>query len=223
MARATLIRPIVFNIGQVGQDAVEWHLLNHEAAAPTNENTLWRGNFARNIQALTANQFYLIERDSLVIEQPITADRITGITVNIQGTAYTNGSGRNIVTIPAPTGSGGQQATAVATVEGGKVVSIRLTNPGSGYDPNNPPMIMISPSDGSGTQATAEAFFGGPSEEFAKRSLRGALLDGVFIELFDASATPVSVSNRLSIPGLFHESSTAPTDDDRSVFWWWLR
>lgn len=213
MARATLIQPIIFNIGSASQDAVEWRLLNRLTDVPVVADILWRGNFVRNIPALTANQFYLIERDSLTIEQPVFNNRVTGITVENQGSGYT---GAPSVTF---SGGGGSGAAATATVEGGLVTGIAVTNPGSGY--SSAPTVNLSGGGGSG--ATASAFLGGPGEEFARKSLRGALSGDVFIELFDASATPVSVSNRLRIPASFHEQSTLPADPNRPAEFWWIR
>lgn len=49
-----------------------------------------------------------------------------------------------------PAGSG-----ATATAKVGEVLSISLSNRGSGYDPNNPPNVTIAPPGAGGEQATA--------------------------------------------------------------------
>lgn len=66
--------------------------------------------------------------------------------LNLGGVAYTNGiipvanSGTGYTSVPAvqfssPTFAGGVVAQGTATVVGGKVTQINITNPGSGYDP----------------------------------------------------------------------------------------
>lgn len=75
---------------------------------------------------------------------------IDSATVTAGGSDYTAAT----VTIAAP-GPGGVQATATATVLGGEVTAITITNPGSGY--TSAPTITIT---GDGTDATATAVLG---------------------------------------------------------------
>jgi phage tail sheath protein FI len=73
---------------------------------------------------------------------------ITNIPVTSGGAGYiTSGVGAAAVVIPAPTASGGVQATATPVISGGVIQSITITNPGTGYD--SVPVVTIS-----GTQTT---------------------------------------------------------------------
>lgn len=68
-----------------------------------------------------------------------TTGSITSIPVTSGGTVYV---GTPTVDIPAPTTSGGIQATATATVVGGVITAINITNPGTGYD--SVPVVTVS-------------------------------------------------------------------------------
>lgn len=93
-----------------------------------------------------------------------TEGGIASITVDVQGTGYTVAP---TVTISAPDITGGTQATATATITGdsaplyageGNVVSITVTEPGSGY--TSAPTVTIAAPDETinhGTGATATA------------------------------------------------------------------
>ena len=105
------------------------------------------------------------------------------ITITKPGTGYSNNiSGNTTVTISAPTGEGGVQATAVANVVAGIVDSIYLTNVGSGYIET--PTITISDANTiPGTLATATirgetSSFGGPG--LAKYVTKKVVLDAGF-------------------------------------------
>jgi phage tail sheath protein FI len=78
------------------------------------------------------------------------ANAVTAISVTAQGTGYTSAPA------VALTGGGGTGATAVATVEGGKVTKITVTNPGTGY--TSAPAVALT--GGAGNGATATASFG---------------------------------------------------------------
>lgn len=65
------------------------------------------------------------------------------------GSTYTTAT----VSISAPDAAGGTQATATATVTGGAVSAITITNPGSGY--YNPPTITVT---GDGTGAVVQGY-----------------------------------------------------------------
>jgi len=92
------------------------------------------------------------------------------------GTSY---SSTPTVTISAPTGTGGTQAYASATVSGGVIQSINITTPGSGYITT--PTITITDGTGSGASAiivgeTSPA--GGPA--LAKYVSKKVVLDAGF-------------------------------------------
>ncbi|RVT90710.1 hypothetical protein EOD42_23195 [Rhodovarius crocodyli] len=72
--------------------------------------------------------------------------RLSGVYVSAGGSGYTAAT----VTFAAP--SSGTTATGIALVQGGAVVAIQITNPGSGYTTN--PTVTIT-GDGSGAAATA--------------------------------------------------------------------
>lgn len=75
---------------------------------------------------------------------------VSSITLSSGGTGYPDPG--TTVTISAPP-SGGTQATATATVTGGVVTGIVITNAGSGY--TSPPTITFSGGAGTGAAATA--------------------------------------------------------------------
>ena len=76
------------------------------------------------------------------------------LTLTNGGSGYT---GTPTVTIGAPP-AGGTQAvyTPIMANVSGQVTQVTVTNPGSGYDPLNPPVVTIAPPS-SGTTATATA------------------------------------------------------------------
>jgi hypothetical protein len=83
---------------------------------------------------------------------PAAPAQVTGITVTNGGTGYTTAP---TITLSAPGGTGGTQATATATVDGaGAVTSITLTNPGKGY--TSAPTVTIG---GPGNNAAATVGF----------------------------------------------------------------
>lgn len=63
---------------------------------------------------------------------------IASIPITSGGTGYTTAT----VVIPAPTTSGGVQATATATVAGGIITLITVVNPGTGYD--SVPVVTVT-------------------------------------------------------------------------------
>jgi len=74
---------------------------------------------------------------------------IVGIDITVPGTGYTSAP---TVTISAPE-AGGTQATATATVSGGVVNSITITNAGSGYDGTHPTITFSASPTGGGVLA----------------------------------------------------------------------
>lgn len=82
--------------------------------------------------------------------------KLTGITVGAAPSAGVGGSGYTTpptVTIGVPTQSGGVQALALATVAGGVVTAITLTEPGYGY--TSAPTVTLSGGGGTGATGTA--------------------------------------------------------------------
>lgn len=78
---------------------------------------------------------------------------IVSIALTVPGTGYTS---TPTVTISAPQ-AGGTQATATATINGGVLTAINITNAGSGYDGTHPTVtISASPTNG-GVTAKAVA------------------------------------------------------------------
>ncbi|MDI5890599.1 phage tail tube protein [Halomonas rhizosphaerae] len=86
-------------------------------------------------------------------EAPRTGGSVGEVNVDSGGSGYTDAT----VTLGAPDDPDGKQATASAVVSGGEIVSISVTEPGSGYE--TAPTVTISDS-GSGTGATATATLG---------------------------------------------------------------
>ena len=68
MATATLNAAKIFNIGTAGQDAIKWRLWKH-ATSTAATNKYAEGALANNPAALTANQFYRVPANSIVITQ----------------------------------------------------------------------------------------------------------------------------------------------------------
>ena len=77
----------------------------------------------------------------VTVAAPPSQGTILVIPVSDGGTGYSLPPDVSIGAPPA----GGTQATAVAELSTGKVVNLRITNPGSRYDPTAPPVVTISP------------------------------------------------------------------------------
>ncbi len=84
-------------------------------------------------------------------------DRVSSITVSNGGADYVQAS--TTVTISAPTETWGVQATATATVSGGVVTAVTVTNQGKGYTLASPPTATIVGA-GSGAVLTVVLQFG---------------------------------------------------------------
>ena len=70
MATATLNKNVDFAVGSAGQDATKWKLFD----AAQGGNELWEDNLSNNPAALSANQFYRVRANTLVITQPVGTD-----------------------------------------------------------------------------------------------------------------------------------------------------
>lgn len=82
------------------------------------------------VQINSTTQGVLIPAMSTSLRNSIAAGRISGVTVNSNGSGYTNGTYTNVPL----TGGSGTGATATITVTSGAAsASFPLTNPGSGY------------------------------------------------------------------------------------------
>jgi len=77
---------------------------------------------------------------------------VTGFNITNAGSGYATAPSVNVA---APGVTGGVQATATATVSGGKVTSISVTNPGTLY--GSTPLVTFS--GGGGVNAAATAYF----------------------------------------------------------------
>jgi phage tail sheath protein FI len=116
------------------------------------ENTLaarfGKPNSTNAASWFTAANFLAYSNNLLVVRTDTTNQRnavsaltgsISSIPVTSGGTGY---SGIVTVNIPAPSTSGGIQATATATVAGGVITAIVISNPGTGYD--TVPVVTVS-------------------------------------------------------------------------------
>tara|TARA_R100000458_G_scaffold18990_1_gene16574 strand:+ start:3970 stop:5799 length:1830 start_codon:yes stop_codon:yes gene_type:complete len=93
---------------------------------------------------------YLEGSTDPVTAESITAGKITSISVSEGGSGYTSPP---TVTIDAP--SSGVTATGTAVLGyDGSVVSVTMTNEGSGYDKDNPPSVSFSTSSGTDAAGT---------------------------------------------------------------------
>jgi len=84
------------------------------------------------------------------------SDQVAGISLAAGGSGYV---GPVTVTI-APPPPGGVPATATATLTGGVITGVTITQPGTGYSSSNPPSITFAGAGGSGSGATAVALVG---------------------------------------------------------------
>ena len=93
---------------------------------------------------------YLEGSTDPVTAESITAGKITSISISEGGSGYTSPP---TVTIDAP--SSGVTATGTAVLGyDGSVVSVTMTNEGSGYDKDNPPSVSFSTSSGTDAAGT---------------------------------------------------------------------
>jgi FtsP/CotA-like multicopper oxidase with cupredoxin domain len=95
---------------------------------------------------------YMHVIDSSLTFSPIGATQVNGVTVASGGSGY---SAPDVVF----SGGGGSGATAAATVSGGIVTGIIVTNPGTGY--GTAPTVTITGGGGTGATATAVLVGGG--------------------------------------------------------------
>lgn len=75
------------------------------------------------------------------ILSPVIADgTISALTITNAGSGY---SSVPTISINPPTVQGGTQATATCTLSGGSIISITMTNNGTDYDVENPPLVSV--------------------------------------------------------------------------------
>ena len=86
--------------------------------------------------------YYQSTSPSVTISPPSLAGQILSLSLKNPGSGYS--SVPPTITISPPAG-GGTTATATATVSGGVVTSLTITNPGSNYNAASPPTITVSP------------------------------------------------------------------------------
>ena len=93
---------------------------------------------------------YLEGSTDPVTAESITAGKITSISISEGGTGYTSPP---TITIDAP--SSGVTATGTAVLGyDGSVVSVTMTNEGTGYDKDNPPSVSFATSSGTDAVGT---------------------------------------------------------------------
>ena len=68
MATATLTAEKIFNVGAAGQDAIKWRLWKHASSTAAAQKYA-EGALGNDPDALTANQFYRVRANQLVITQ----------------------------------------------------------------------------------------------------------------------------------------------------------
>jgi hypothetical protein len=93
-------------------------------------------NYTNTIDVITQDEISEAYASALV-----SAGIVTGISIQNSGKGYTT---IPTVTIQSPN-SGFDVAQATATIVDGKVDTIVIDDGGSGYDDNNPPLVLISP------------------------------------------------------------------------------
>ena len=93
------------------------------------------------------SRYGIIAVENIINNLPLSN---SGITVSSGGSGYAN-SADITVSISAPTGSGGTQATGAAVVTSNVVTSVYLTSAGSGYEKS--PTITLTPGSGGGSGA----------------------------------------------------------------------
>jgi len=84
------------------------------------------------------------------------SDQVAGISLAAGGSGYV----APVSVLIGPPATGGVQATAVATVTGGVITGVTITQAGSGYSSSSPPSISFVGSGGSGTGAAAVTLVG---------------------------------------------------------------
>lgn len=117
--------------------------------------------------------------------------RVATISIGTAGSGYTNAT----VTIGAPNISGGIQATATATITGGAISAITITNAGTGY--SSAPSVSIT-GDGTSATATATIAQGGVKinnlEDYTNKFINGEGVVGEF-----AARYPGALGNSLLV------------------------
>lgn len=132
---------------------------------------------------------------SLTTTSPQNFNRISGVSGTIVdidivagGSGYTSSSDITL-TIPAPP-SGGVQATATATVTGGIITSVAITNRGSGYTATAAQTVAIGQTSGSGSGGSIKAYVGAVNNGAARLTRVGRVDMGALN--FDTNLDPTA-------------------------------
>ena len=125
--------------------------------------------------------------------------RLESIAVTNGGSSY---SSVPAVTIEAPTGAGGVQATATAIVEGQVITGVTITNPGAGYE-TAPAIGFTGGGGGSGGAATAT---------LERNALVPTLTGSTFAYENGAFVLRLASSEAID-PAYFEASNSAPETD----------
>ena len=170
---------IVHSVGANTTDYIKLATSLSDAQAGTARNLTSQGSGTHTLRTEGAAISYILENDldSMFIAfapdttlQYTVGELVTGSATGAQGiiTSYKQGVVRDIliddvgdgytdppgITISAPSGSGGTQATATCTIVNGKVSTITITNEGSGYFTQ--PTVTFTAAPTGGTTATAQ-------------------------------------------------------------------
>ena len=160
-----------------------------------------------------------------IIEDAITANSSAGIPVAVDVdvssssniTPHTDITTDQATIISAAVASvasgaaGGEQATALATVVGGVVTNIQITNPGALYGPGTPPSVTIDPPS-SGTTATADSVLGGQGLHLPTNAILGGSTNKLLVHGDGggqyAKIITLNICNRNKMPVKFKAALT---------------
>ena len=160
-----------------------------------------------------------------IIEDAITANSSAGIPVAVDVdvssssniTPHTDITTDQATIISAAVASvasgaaGGEQATALATVVGGVVTNIQITNPGALYAPGTPPSVTIDPPS-SGTTATADSVLGGQGLHLPTNAILGGSTNKLLVHGDGggqyAKIITLNICNRNKMPVKFKAALT---------------
>jgi len=160
-----------------------------------------------------------------IIEDAITANSSAGIpaVVDVDVSSSSNITPHTDITTDQATiisagvasvasgAAGGVQATALATVVGGVVTNIQITNPGALYAPGTPPDVTIDPPS-SGTTATADSVLGGQGLHLPTNAILGGSTNKLLVHGDGggqyAKIITLNICNRNKMPVKFKAALT---------------